>query len=57
MSWHSARADVAAPTIAEAPAELATIDPKLTQDEALKVRDAYIAKWKQLWGIAGGPAK
>jgi iron(III) transport system substrate-binding protein len=57
MGWHSARADAAAPAIAEAPAELATIDSKLTQDEALKVRDEYISKWKQLWGIAGGPAK
>jgi len=57
MGWHSARADAAAPAIAEAPAELATIDPKISQDEALKVRDEYIAKWKQLWGIAGGPAR
>jgi iron(III) transport system substrate-binding protein len=57
MGWHSARADAAAPAIAEAPAELVTIDPKLTQDEALKMRDETIAKWKQLWGLAGGPAK
>ena len=57
MGWHSARTDAAAPAIAEAPAELATVDPKLTQDEALKVRDEYVAKWKQLWGLAGGPAK
>ena len=57
MGWHSARADAAAPAIAEAPAELATIDPKPTQDEALKARDETIAKWKQLWGLAGGPAK
>jgi iron(III) transport system substrate-binding protein len=57
MGWRSARADAAMPAIAEAPATLTTIDPKLSQDEALKQRDGHIAKWKQLWGLAGGPAK
>jgi iron(III) transport system substrate-binding protein len=53
MGWRSARADVAAPDIKEAPATAETIKAGLPLEETLKVRDGYIAKWKQLWGLGG----
>jgi len=54
MGWRSARADVSAPEIREAPADGKTISAGLSVDEALKARDGYVAKWKQLWGL-GSP--
>src|SRR5712691_4724875 len=55
MGWRSARADVAAPDLKEAPADAKTIAARLSVDDALKARDGYVAKWKQLWGLGGGP--
>ena len=57
MGWRSARADVAAPEIKEAPTDVKAITAGLSVDEALKVRDGYIAKWKQLWGLGGSLPK
>jgi len=57
MGWRSARADVPAPEIKEAPASAEAIKPGLPLDESLKVRDSYVARWKQLWGLAGSLPK
>jgi iron(III) transport system substrate-binding protein len=57
MGWRSARPDVPAPDLKEAPASAETIKPGLPLDETLKVRDSYVAKWKQLWGLAGNLPK
>jgi iron(III) transport system substrate-binding protein len=53
MGWSSARADVFAAGIAEAPAHVEAVNPGLSQDETLRLRDDYVAKWKELW-LAGG---
>jgi len=53
MGWSSARADVSAPGIAEAPAHVEAVNPGSSQDEMLRLRDDYVAKWKELW-LAGG---
>jgi iron(III) transport system substrate-binding protein len=57
MGWRSARSDVPAPDIKEAPADAETIEAQLSLDEALKVRAGYVAKWKQLWGLGGSLPK
>ena len=51
MGWSSARPDVAPPGYQEMPSEVKILKSSLTPDEALKVRDDYVAKWKQLWGL------
>jgi iron(III) transport system substrate-binding protein len=51
MGWTSARSDVAAPGYKEMPPEIKILKSSLSPDEALKVRDDYVAKWKQLWGL------
>ena len=53
MGWSSASADVSAAGIAEAPAHVEAINPGLSLDETLRLRDDYVAKWKKLW-LAGG---
>jgi ABC-type Fe3+ transport system substrate-binding protein len=57
MGWSSARSDVPAPDIKEAPADAETIKAELSLDETLKVRAGYVAKWKQLWGLGGSLPK
>ena len=57
MGWSSARSDVPGPDIKEAPADVETIKPDLSLDEALKVRAGYVAKWKQLWGLGASLPK
>jgi iron(III) transport system substrate-binding protein len=57
MGWRSARPDVRAPAINDAPADVKTIPPGLALDDTLKLRDSYVAKWKQLWGLAGNLPK
>jgi iron(III) transport system substrate-binding protein len=51
MGWTSARSDVAAPGYKEMPPEIKVLKSSLSPDEALKVRDDYVARWKQLWGL------
>ena len=31
--------------------EVKTLKSGLSPEDALKVRDEYVAKWKQLWGL------
>ena len=57
MGWSSARPDVPAPEIKEAPADIKTISAGLSLDEALQARDDYVARWKRLWGLGGGPPR
>ncbi|MGV6875624.1 ABC transporter substrate-binding protein [Pseudochelatococcus sp. B33] len=51
--WGSARADAPAPDFEEAlsAADIKPIRTNKSADEALKVRDEYVRKWKELWGI------
>ena len=51
MGWTSARADVAPPGYKEMPSDVKTLKSGLSPEDALKVRDEYVAKWKQLWGL------
>jgi iron(III) transport system substrate-binding protein len=51
MGWTSARSDVAPPGFKEMPREVKILKSSLSPDEALKVRDGYVAKWKQLWDL------
>jgi iron(III) transport system substrate-binding protein len=51
MGWSSARPDVAPPDFKEIPREKKILASSLSPEEALKVRDEYVAKWKQLWGL------
>jgi iron(III) transport system substrate-binding protein len=51
MGWTSARSDVAPPDYKEIPSEVKMLKSSLSPEEALKVRDEYVAKWKQLWGL------
>ena len=51
MGWTSARADVASPAYKEIPSEIKILKSSLSPEDALKVRDEYVAKWKQLWGL------
>src|SRR5262249_6513420 len=51
MGWASARADVAPPEDRDMPASVAILKSPLSADEALKAREAYVARWKQLWGL------
>ena len=51
MGWSSARADVALPDFKDMPADEKLLKAPMSADEALKVRDSYVDKWKQLWGI------
>src|SRR5262249_35272875 len=53
MGWTSARSDTPRSEFPEAPTEIKTLSANLSPDEALKVRDEYVAKWKQLWGLSG----
>ena len=53
MGWSSARSDVSGPDFAEAPAEIKTLSSGMSPEQALKVRDEYVARWKQLWGLGG----
>jgi iron(III) transport system substrate-binding protein len=53
MGWGSARNDVPGPDFAEAPAEIKTLSSGMSPEEALKVRDEYVSRWKQLWGLGG----
>ena len=55
MGWSSARADV--PRLADAPADVKALKSGLTPEEALKVRDEYVAKWRTLWNIKGETPK
>ena len=57
MGWSSARSDVPAPDIKEAPADVETIKTELSLEEALKVRAGYVAKWKQSWGLGASLPK
>jgi iron(III) transport system substrate-binding protein len=51
MGWTSARSDVAAPDYKEIPPTVTILKSSMSPNEALKVRDEYVAKWKQLWGL------
>jgi iron(III) transport system substrate-binding protein len=51
MGWTSARFDVAHPGYKEMPREVKILKSSLSPDEALKVRDDYVARWKQLWDL------
>jgi iron(III) transport system substrate-binding protein len=51
MGWTSARSDVAPPDYKEIPSEVRILKSGLSPEKALKVRDEYVAKWKQLWGL------
>jgi iron(III) transport system substrate-binding protein len=51
MGWGSARKDVPGTDFPEAPAEIRTLSSGMSAAQALKVRDEYVAKWKQLWGL------
>lgn len=51
MGWTSARKDGSKSTLAEAPDQVTTMSSGLSPEEALKVRDDYVAKWKKLWGL------
>ena len=53
MGWSSARSDVQGPDFKEAPAEIKTISAGMAPEEALRIRDSYVAKWKQLWDLGG----
>jgi iron(III) transport system substrate-binding protein len=53
MGWSSARSDVPRSELTGAPAETKALKSGLTPEEALKVRDEYVAKWRNLWGIKG----
>jgi iron(III) transport system substrate-binding protein len=55
MGWTSARADVASPAYKEIPSEIKILKSSLSPEDALKVRDEYVAKWKQLWGLGKTP--
>ena len=51
MGWVSARPDVAPPGFQEMPGAVKTLESNLSPDEALQVREQYVARWKQLWGL------
>ena len=51
MGWVSARPDVAPPGFQEMPGGVKTLESNLSPDEALQVREQYVARWKQLWGL------
>ncbi len=51
MGWSSARADVAPPGYKEMPSTVKILKSSLSPEESLEVRDEYVAKWKQLWGL------
>ena len=51
MGWSSARADVAPPGFKDMPRGVEVLPSNLSPEEALKVRDDYVAKWKQLWDL------
>jgi iron(III) transport system substrate-binding protein len=51
MGWSSARSDVALPAFKEMPPGVKPLKSSLSPEEALQVRDRYVAKWKQLWGL------
>jgi iron(III) transport system substrate-binding protein len=51
MGWTSARADVALPGFKEMPREVNILKSGLSPDQALKVRDGFVARWKQLWDL------
>ncbi len=51
MGWQSARDDAPLPEYKEMPAKIVILQAPISAEEALKVRPAYIAKWKQLWGL------
>ena len=51
MGWVSARPDVAPPEFREMSQGVKTLESNLSPDEALQVREQYVARWKQLWGL------
>ena len=51
MGWLLARADVALPGFKDMPADEKLLKAPMSAAAALKVRDSYVDKWKQLWGI------
>jgi iron(III) transport system substrate-binding protein len=51
MGWTSARADVPPPGFKEMPRDVKALKSGLSPEESLKVRDGYVAKWKQLWDL------
>jgi iron(III) transport system substrate-binding protein len=51
MGWSSARSDVPPPGFKEMPREVKVLPSSLSPEESLKVRDGYVAKWKQLWDL------
>jgi iron(III) transport system substrate-binding protein len=51
MGWTSARADVPPPGFKEMPRAVKILESGLSPEESLKVRDGYVAKWKQLWDL------
>jgi iron(III) transport system substrate-binding protein len=53
MGWTSARTDGSKSTLAEAPDHVTKMDSGLTPEQALKVRDEYVARWKKLWNVSG----
>jgi iron(III) transport system substrate-binding protein len=56
MGWTSARKDVESPGFKEMPKDIKTLEPGMSADEMLKVRDSYVEKWKQLWNLGGSRA-
>jgi hypothetical protein len=38
------------------PKDIKTLERGMSADEMLKVRDAYVEKWKQLWNLGGSRA-
>ena len=55
MGWSSARSDV--PKAEDAPSDVKALKSGLSPEEALKVRDEYVAKWRELWNIKGATPK
>jgi iron(III) transport system substrate-binding protein len=51
MGWSSARSDVPSNGFTDMPADVKLLKAPMSAQEALKVRDSYVDKWKQLWGI------
>lgn len=51
MGWSSARSDVPMAEFKEMPADVKVLKSPMSADEALKIRDSYVGKWKQLWRI------
>jgi iron(III) transport system substrate-binding protein len=55
MGWTSARFDVAPPGYKEMPPDVKILKSSFSPEEALRARDEYVVKWKQLWGLGKTP--